>query len=68
VRVPTLVVHGRQDSIPLASSEEAACAHGMTCVVIQNSGHVPYVEQPSKLLPLVRAFLRDTGPLHPAAS
>ena len=68
VRVPTLVVHGRQDPIPLASSEEAARALGTTCVVIENSGHVPYVEQPSQLFPLLRAFLRDTGPLHPAAT
>jgi len=68
VRVPTLVVHGRQDPIPLASSEEAARALGTTCVVIENSGHVPYVEQPEQLFPLLRAFLRDTGSPHPAAT
>ena len=68
VRVPTLVVHGRQDPIPLASSEEAARALGTTCVVLENSGHVPYVEQPAQLFPLLRAFLRDTGSLHPAAT
>src|SRR5688500_783602 len=68
VRVPTLVVHGRQDPIPLASSEEAARALGTTCVVIENSGHVPYVEQPAQLFPLLTAFLRGTGSLHPAAT
>ena len=68
VRVPTLVVHGRQDPIPLASSEDAARALGTTCVVIEHSGHVPYVEQPAQLFPLLRAFLRDTGSLHPAAT
>jgi proline iminopeptidase len=68
VRVPTLVVHGRQDPIPLASSEAAARALGTTCVVIENSGHVPYVEQPEQLFPLLRAFLRDTGSPHPAAT
>ena len=68
VRVPTLVVHGRQDPIPLASSEQAARALGTTCVVLENSGHVPYVEQPAQLFPLLRAFLRDTGSLHPAAT
>jgi proline iminopeptidase len=61
VRVPTLVLHGRQDPIPLASSEEAARALGATCVVIEGSGHVPYVEQPEQLFPPLRAFLRDTG-------
>jgi len=66
--VPTLVVHGRQDPIPLASSEEAARALGTTCVVIDGSGHVPYVEQPAQLFTLLRAFLRDTGSLPPAVS
>jgi proline iminopeptidase len=68
VRVPTLIVHGRQDPIPLSSSEDAARALGTTCVVIEGSGHVPYVEQPAQLFPLLRAFLRDTGSLHPAAT
>jgi proline iminopeptidase len=68
VHVPTLVVHGRQDPIPLESSEEAARALGTTCVVIDGSGHVPYVEQPAQLFALLRAFLRDTGSLPSAVS
>jgi proline iminopeptidase len=61
VRVPTLVVHGRQDPIPLQSSQDAARALGTTCVVIEDSGHVPYVEQPAQLFPILRDFLRDSG-------
>ena len=61
VRVPAIVLHGRQDPIPLSSSEEAARALGTTCVVMENSGHVPYVEQPAQLFPPLLAFLRDTG-------
>jgi proline iminopeptidase len=68
IHLPALVVHGRQDPIPLASSEDAARALGTTCVVIEDSGHVPYVEQPAQLFPLLRAFLRDTGSLHTAAT
>ena len=68
VHVPILVVHGRQDPIPLASSEGAARALGTTCVVIEGSGHVPYVEQPAQLFPLLRAFLHDTGPPHSAVT
>jgi proline iminopeptidase len=60
LRVPVLILHGRQDPIPLASSEDAARALGTTCVVIEGSGHVPYVEQPEQLFPQVRAFLGDT--------
>ena len=68
VHVPTLIVHGRQDPIPLASSEAAARALGTTCVVIEDSGHVPYVEQPTQLFQLLRAFLRDDGSTPPAAT
>jgi proline iminopeptidase len=66
VRVPTLVVHGREDPIPLASSQAAARALGTTCVVIDASGHVPYVEQPAQLFTLLRDFLRDTRTTPPA--
>jgi proline iminopeptidase len=55
--VPTLIVHGRQDPIPLASSEAAANAMGAKLVVIENAGHVPYVEQPQALFTAVRDFL-----------
>ena len=65
--IPTLVVHGRQDPIPLQSSEDAARALGTTCVVIENSGHVPYVEQPARLFPLLLAFLGETRPSSSAA-
>jgi proline iminopeptidase len=67
VKTPTLVVHGRQDPIPLESSEDAARALGTTCVVIEGSGHVPYVEQPSRLFSLLRDFLGDTRPSPSAA-
>ena len=60
LRIPALVVHGRQDPIPLASSEETARALGTTCVVIDGSGHVPYVEQPEQLFSHLRAFLSDS--------
>jgi proline iminopeptidase len=57
ISVPTIVVHGRQDPIPLASSEAAAKAMGAELVVIENSGHVPYVEQPRILFDTIRRFL-----------
>lgn len=57
VHLPTLIAHGRQDPIPLASSEAAARAMNAELVVIEQSGHVPYVEQPGALFPPLRAFL-----------
>jgi proline iminopeptidase len=58
LRVPAFVSHGRQDPIPLASSEEVARALGTDCVVLEDCGHVPYVEQPEQLFPPLQAFLR----------
>lgn len=63
VRVPAFVVHGRQDPIPLASSERVAEALGTNLLVLDDCGHVPYVEQPAELFPPLLAFLRE-----PAAS
>ena len=61
VTVQTLIVHGRQDPIPLASSEAAAKAMRATLVVIEDSGHVPYVEQPASLFSAIREFLGRPG-------
>jgi proline iminopeptidase len=59
LRVPSLVLHGREDPIPLASSQEAARALGTECIVLHDCGHVPYVEQPAQLFPPLLAFLRE---------
>jgi pimeloyl-ACP methyl ester carboxylesterase len=60
--IPALIVHGRQDPIPLASSEEAATALRARLVILENCGHVPYVEQPTSLFEAVRDFLTNTTP------
>ncbi len=64
VTIPTLIVHGRQDPIPLASSEALARAlPDARLVVLENSGHVPYVEAPDALFPAIERFLSDTESL-----
>ena len=60
--VPTLIVHGRQDPIPLASSEDAARVMGAKLVVIEDCGHVPYVEQPRDLFAAIGEFLARMAP------
>jgi proline iminopeptidase len=60
VLVPTLIVHGRKDPIPLASSEAAARAMRAELVVLENSGHVPYVEEPAALFDAIRSFLANS--------
>lgn len=63
VGVPALIVHGRQDPIPLESSEVAARALGARLVVLDHCGHVPYVEQPQSLFDALRDFLTQTTPV-----
>jgi proline iminopeptidase len=57
IRSPTLVVHGRQDPIPLESSEAAAKSLQSPLVVLEDCGHVPYVEQPQQLFAAINSFL-----------
>jgi proline iminopeptidase len=63
VAIPALIVHGREDPIPLESSEAAASALGARLVVLDDCGHVPYVEQPQSLFDAVREFLTRTTPV-----
>jgi proline iminopeptidase len=67
IRLPTLVVHGRQDPIPLASSESAAAAMDARLVVLDNCGHVPYVEQPAALFAAIESFLAEADRREPTA-
>src|SRR5688572_18830308 len=60
IRVPSIIIHGRDDPIPLASSVEAARALGTNLVVLDECGHVPYVEQPQRLFAALDPFLDET--------
>jgi proline iminopeptidase len=56
--MPALVVHGREDPLPLASAEELAAAlPNSRLVVIENAGHYPHAEQPEGFFPAVEKFL-----------
>ena len=60
VHVPSLVVHGRHDPIPVASAEAVAQRLRATFVVLEDCGHVPYVEQPELLRTTVQQWLATT--------
>jgi proline iminopeptidase len=62
IKTPSIIVHGRDDPIPLASSLEAARALGTDLVVLDECGHVPYVEQPEGLFAALDPFLDETNP------
>ena len=61
LRVPALFVHGWRDPIPVDSTLAAARAMSARCVVLEASGHVPYVEQPDALFSAIEQFLEDTS-------
>ena len=61
IRAPSLVLHGRQDPIPLESSEAVARGMKAPLVVLDDCGHVPYVEQPAALFGAIDGFLRDVN-------
>lgn len=63
--IPSFIAHGREDPIPLASSEAAAAAMGAELVVIERCGHVPYVEQSASLFDAVNRFLDMRVPAPP---
>ncbi|MFN2636433.1 MAG: alpha/beta fold hydrolase [Gemmatimonadaceae bacterium] len=62
IKIPSIVIHGRDDPIPTASSVEAAQALETKLVLLDECGHVPYVEQPERLFAALDPFLDETNP------
>lgn len=63
IKISTIIITGRDDPIPFASSSEGASALGTNLVVLDECGHVPYVEQPEKLFTALDPYLMN--PLRP---
>ncbi|MBI2073126.1 MAG: alpha/beta hydrolase [Gemmatimonadetes bacterium] len=57
IRVPSLVMHGRHDPIPLWSAEDTARRLQAQLVVFEQSGHVPYVEETTRFVSVLDRFL-----------
>lgn len=55
--VPSLVVHGRDDVIPVETARATADALGADFVILPECGHVPYIEAPEPLFAALRRFL-----------
>jgi proline iminopeptidase len=69
VTAPTLVIHGTADFIPLESSREWAQAlPNSRLLLIDGSGHFPYVEAPEQFFAAVDAFLQGNIPQKSAQS
>jgi proline iminopeptidase len=62
LHVPALFIHGRNDPIPMVSTADAARAMRARLLVLERSGHVPYVEQPDALFVAIEQFLDEYPP------
>lgn len=62
IRNPVLVIAGRDDPIPAASNLDASRALGTKLVLLDDCGHVPYVEQPELFFAALDTFLDETTP------
>jgi proline iminopeptidase len=64
IKVPTLVMSGRQDFIypPEHQEELATCISNARLVIIDRAGHNPHDEQTAKTLEAVRKFMSTTTP------
>jgi proline iminopeptidase len=59
IAVPTLILHGDFDPIPIASSEYIRqMIPTSKLVIIQESGHFPFVEQPEQFSEAIREFIQ----------
>lgn len=59
IRVPTLIIHGDFDPIPIASSEYIQQHISASQLrVIKQSGHFPFVEQSEQFVAAVQTFLQ----------
>jgi proline iminopeptidase len=63
LRARTLVLHGMDDAIPVATALETADVLGghatIDTVTIADAGHMPFLEQPERFFALVERFLND---------
>ena len=59
VRVPTLVVHGRQDKLvdPATAARTAALVPGAELLMLDRCGHLPHLSMPEVLAGHLRRFL-----------
>ena len=55
--IPALLLHGADDPIPLAASEETARRLGATLEVLDRCGHCPHVERPDAFGRILDGFL-----------
>lgn len=60
IHIPTLIIHGDFDPIPVKSSEYLHVQiPGSQIVIISKAGHFPFMEQPEQFVAALRTFLSN---------
>ncbi|MFW6201363.1 MAG: alpha/beta fold hydrolase [Gemmatimonadota bacterium] len=64
LRIPTLIVHGEDDPLPVGGARQWADAlPDVQLVVVEDAGHFPFFERPEVFFPVVEAFLEGEWPV-----
>jgi proline iminopeptidase len=59
--VPTLVIHGERDFVPIeCAANLAAAIPGARLLVLEDCGHFAYLEAPGQIVPAIKAFMEDS--------
>lgn len=62
IHIPTLIIHGKQDIVPVWTAHDINNAiHESKLVVIDKSGHFPYIEQPAAFFSEIDEFIKHHG-------
>ncbi len=63
LRIPRLIIHGREDDIPFASAKAWAAGHPEArLLILSPSGHVPYIEKKEAVIEAIETFLGGEWP------
>ncbi len=58
ITVPTLIIHGDYDPIPIWTAKEIRnTLPNSTLVILKECGHFPYIEQPKRFFREVNQFM-----------
>ena len=63
LKVPRLVIHGREDGIPLSGAEAWVTGYAEArLLVLSPSGHFPFIEQKEVVVTAINTFLGGKWP------
>ncbi len=62
ISCPTLIIHGKADTVPVEAAQRIhECIRGSKLVILQKSGHFPYIESPDEFVKTITDFLHASA-------